>query len=1349
MIVTQENTWIGGMNQDLAKSLFKHNQYYIGDNIRLLTKVGLSTGNIANEQGTLSSFIVPQYVQKLYKISLITTPLKDSLIVNGQVVASIVLSTTIDSLYNSVITNAALPIANGDYRVFNNGDSLAIVGLDVELSVTSIEGTIIVEQVVDKQTQVKIIGWTYLLDDIILFTKSYSISVADALAPQTIVDAPSPGQVWKLAVDSATGIISGLINSTLVPSVHLIYNNQMEFDWDGRVKGWGNYETPDVAKVYFTDTINPFRHININDPNLLGYPLNRIELVPEVNFAAINVQGVTHGGVYNSGMVQYSYCLFNLYGSQSSYSPVTNFIHLAASSESIGDSHSYKGTAIDKPTSKAVFVQVGSNIDQIDKRFQYIRLVALYVDSLTGTPTIGIVTERPIPTTGQMVVVDSGHYEGTISHNEFLILSTFSFVCNDIAAKDNILFAAGIEEEYYEVDWDARAYRFKAGSTPLSKISDSEGSFINVNTSFVNSSTGNEIPEVYDCILSKTLQSIYKYKANGTTLGAEGRNVEVEFITHNLPIDNYIPTFNGTGHGGSGATDYLINKFGTPPLNSMCNPIIQESYTGYMRDEIYRFFISFENNKGFESYAKWICDIKMPSALELAEDTTFIDDGVLYAKVLGVRFKIKNIPSDAISYKILRCDRSFEDKTILAQGLYQPSMPWEGKRVAIPSPIQGLESPYDHNLGNLISPETMIEQKIQLSGGDRLELIGYYKDTYTCDIVIENEDEFKPTMTVQKCMQIEYVSSVQSKLIEDACLVTPGGVSEYICGPFSYINYGWGPTGCSFQYRCTNLLVLMESKFVPIGAMLNKVILVNYVRDNEYARYGGNTFSSRSYNTPISCGISSILENVWFDVYGGDTFIDMYDCLASPMDLGDVNFHNANVVYFPVETSINLSLRHDESFNRLQSYVNRVFLQEVAGYHSLNGDTSYSITQPTDLYLYNSVYSRSSDLQPSFVEPILSSNNTSFSSRVISTQLKINGQIEDSWTKFGIAAILDVEGKYGKITSLTNFNEFLMFFQETAFGVLSVNQKALQVPDETGASLTLGKGGVLDDFRYISRGSGCVHRFVPQIVTFPEDTLHFYDYHNNKLLTYTTSKSRLSRNDLLPLSSLEGMSSYLRNMDRTYMKYDMTYRNRGVHSVINQDSDRVIYTFLSGDNKYTLAYNTLLNSFEGTFPFTPNAYLAKGDLVFSSMDILGSQGNQVVWIHGNGEMGKFYDTYYDSKIVFVVNTLAEYSKLMNTLHYNLSVTNPDGSDDWDRNFDTIRIYNEYQDSGTVPLVYDDNAKRLFRVWRVKLPRENVVASSGIAPKLRSQTAIIELTFFNNSANQRFQLENVMTKMTVR
>jgi hypothetical protein len=85
--------------------------------------------------------------------------------------------------------------------------------------------------------------------------------------------------------------------------------------------------------------------------------------------------------------------------------------------------------------------------------------------------------------------------------------------------------------------------------------------------------------------------------------------------------------------------------------------------------------------------------------------------------------------------------------------------------------------------------------------------------------------------------------------------------------------------------------------------------------------------------------------------------------------------------------------------------------------------------------------------------------------RCHNSNVKLNNENIDSWTKFQPADYIDVDTRYGPITNMRNFENRLMFWQENAFGQLSVKERS-QIIDSNNQSLILGTGGVLDRYDY-------------------------------------------------------------------------------------------------------------------------------------------------------------------------------------------------------------------------------------------------------------------------------------------
>jgi len=1393
MITSQQNTWIGGMNRDVAKNKATANQYYNGENIRVLTNSGLTTGNICDENGNKLEFRTPLHLYRIYKLTLGTNNGIFSFTFTGLKPIPITISVTdiisIDNLYQKLTsTNSQLYsfIQVKNIAIFNNKSYLTFVCLNKDVFITH-SGDCYSEISVYKQNNVQIVGWTSARNYILVFT----ISTANDAGATSLNNA---SQIWKLEYNKATVSISGLSSTGyLLPEIHLSYNNILNFSTVNRMFCYANYETPEVAKVYFTDKTNQLRHFNFLDPNTLGYPPDRLDIVPAHTDAPLVVTSVQEGGEYMAGMVQYTYCLFNKYGSQTAYTTPTNFVHLTGSSESSSDNSKYFGNPKGESVSKSVTLTFGSTAYPLDRNFGYLRLVSIFIDTAYATPVIEIVTETAIPDVGILTLIDSGRHQGSIAQEELLSTGTIDFKCATLAVKDNILFPTNITQSKYNPVWDARAYRFcetKIGLGNRSAIlKSSDGTQIEIpeqlngvnNVDFLDIN-GNVVPEQHDCIQSKEDQLIYKYLPNmlSNVLGGEGKNVKYEFDFQQTILD---------------ATNGNCLLLGASVSTSYASAVFQEEYTGYMRDEKYRFGIQLKNTKGLWSDARWIADIKFPTAIELDYARTYWlepSDNSIRGNILHLKVTVKDLPSDAVAWRIVRVERKEEDKSIITQGMYLPAYNDVDKGLCahptgelnILSPIYwnyGVSLPTEYSLpvGNFVSPEISFRKDFNKSSGDTLHIIGVTEgstsNTYAGQPSAAQTvgDATGINIKIGNCYPIDF----NGILVKDSALVPVGGyLTKHAVGTYFYTNYRWYNGATSYGYFATNLTLQLDNQpnvynsALPYGCQFG-IAVANYVRNNDLAQYGGAGYSNRANNTYITCGKETIGTNVNnpTNIFGGDTYISLFDCLACPMDMYEPSVYNSADIIIPMESSINLNLRHDVPWHNW-STVNRIFLQETAGTYGLN--STDHIIQTKDMYLYNTAYSRQNNIVPAFSKGLLDSDNQKFDCMIMASQPKSSGQTFDKWTQFFASSNITVEGAFGEITRIVPYDEYLMFFQEKALGVVSVNQKALTVPDETGTSLLLGKGGVLDDFKYISRTVGCSHPYSIQVVDFPQNSIYFYDYNTYKIYRYITSVQRTERAQVLPLSSIEGISSLINNLDRTILSNDTPFSGSGVHGVYDVSNSRVLFTFMLGVNSgFTLAFNTLMNAFEGKYPYHPSMLLSHDNMLLSTGKL--NTNRNECWIYYGGNPGQYFGEYYDSKISWIVNKEPEFSKLFNTLRFNMTVTqegaisigDPVGDDNNSGNnnnnnknlppiaidttkicFKYIRVYNEYQDTGYVELVYGLNIKRLNRVWHLAVPH---IKKNNISQRVRSQEAIFELVFTHDENNLKFCLEDIITGMTIR
>lgn len=320
---------------------------------------------------------------------------------------------------------------------------------------------------------------------------------------------------------------------------------------------------------------------------------------------------------------------------------------------------------------------------------------------------------------------------------------------------------------------------------------------------------------------------------------------------------------------------------------------------------------------------------------------------------------------------------------------------------------------------------------------------------------------------------------------------------------------------------------------IPIGAYTNDIaylergLLCNYVRPYNDI-YGGADYSARLKNTYIECCDNTIINITSKSVLGGDTYISMYDYLRVYYpDLGTDYFANtpvlSNILFFPIETQINLRYRSDVCFSKDSSYTNYKFQEkEVAGTYIRNPFPEY--VQKTDLYIYNNVYSQEDSVVNTYLPPSdpLGTVDTNKDCRIYGSNKKTNGEAIDSWLTFPVLNYIDVDSSFGKLTNLLNYKNQLFFWQDKAFGVLPVLQQAL-VSGDNASAIVLGTGGVLQRYDYISTVNGCSYRFG---VTDTSYGLYWYDKNNKYILRYDSNGvNPISSNRLNSLFINSGISN--------------------------------------------------------------------------------------------------------------------------------------------------------------------------------------------------------------------------------
>lgn len=505
------------------------------------------------------------------------------------------------------------------------------------------------------------------------------------------------------------------------------------------------------------------------------------------------------------------------------------------------------------------------------------------------------------------------------------------------------------------------------------------------------------------------------------------------------------------------------------------------------------------------------------------------------------------------------------------------------------------------------------------------------------------------------------------------------------------------------------------------------------------SQYGGNTYYDRSNNQYISTGHfqpvgASVPSTLTQKVFGGDTYVTYYDTEYCSQNYDSADFRalsastfNDNLsskkqtqsiaIHVPIESPINMDLRMGTHFSKDRDENN-------IGFYGFEN------------FLHNSIYRQANSSEAKFFsEDVLAKTQEEFSHRIWASNKKTDGELVDSWRRFDVNEYIEVNGKYGPINKITTFKDRLMYLQDKAIGVAAVNDRAL-ISDQTGAQMVLGTGGVLDSYQYISEKTGTTQQFS---VIESAYNLYYYDAINARIMKYGPAQAGYS---LGTVSDVKGLNSFFNEeVSRELITTDLTLNKLsqpvGVHAVFDTRYNRVFFTFLqpTSFDDFTISYNELTDAFESFYDFTPGLYINNGNRVISVDPTSKSDS----YLHNEGTYCEFYGTTYNSDVTLILAPEADFTKIFNNLEFNSEVTLA-GTNFTDETISTLEAYNDYQTTGVITLVADDNIRRRMRKWRYAFDRD--INSTDQDARLRDTHILLKLTY-NNNNDKRLVLHDIM------
>jgi len=481
--------------------------------------------------------------------------------------------------------------------------------------------------------------------------------------------------------------------------------------------------------------------------------------------------------------------------------------------------------------------------------------------------------------------------------------------------------------------------------------------------------------------------------------------------------------------------------------------------------------------------------------------------------------------------------------------------------------------------------------------------------------------------------------------------------------------------------------------------------------------YGGNSWEDKKRTRYVEIG-----DFQEFGIAGastiilspGDTFVNYFKFLRVLPKLPTVITEGVptwqEAVEFITETTLDIKNRNDISFG--------------------TWDSRFHFTE-AEYHKYNKVYSQLSNLVTQRELDFNVKKVDSFDTNIIASKEKSAGEIIDSWTDLLQNEVMTLDGKHGAINSLTSFNDDIYAIQDEAFAYISINPR-VQVQGNDGLSIELGTGQVLAEYKYISTSSGTLNKWA--VVASPNG-IYYYDTLNTMFNAF--------RGSITGLSDLKGMHTFLtNNTSLNELKRDNPLKLQGISSGYDFVNNDILFTFRQ-DTKpdFTFSFNELTDTFISFYDYLPTMYISKGLFLIAV-----HPDDTKLYRQYDGKYNEFFDTKYKTSITFNSNPDALLDCVFDNINFKSEVYDmATGLDVVDKTLTHIRAYDDYQDSGLVPLIVgrNNNLRRKFRDWNALVPREK-------RNRIRAPWIKLQLDFDNttNNIDYKFVLHPVNIFYTV-
>lgn len=300
---------------------------------------------------------------------------------------------------------------------------------------------------------------------------------------------------------------------------------------------------------------------------------------------------------------------------------------------------------------------------------------------------------------------------------------------------------------------------------------------------------------------------------------------------------------------------------------------------------------------------------------------------------------------------------------------------------------------------------------------------------------------------------------------------------------------GWiGPGGQCLLIRTSDSGIISSESSNTIYAHLCNIT-------HTATQYAGVLDTQKQYDIYYGFGNHQLIGNGSQIVFDGNIYITPCEVVtmfkAYDFNSAYDSLMSSQVLYYvPMESVINTFFDYGMNYRNTTS----------SNLQLKPGDISEIASQDRPLHQYNKIYSDNGISNNVFSAQSIEESDSIFPQRIVYSQRKTNGEQIDSWHIFKAVDFIDADSRYGQVTNLLTNHDMLYYWQNTAFGKLSVNERSL-IKDENSNTIQLGQGGVLQRVDYLDVRHGMRSQDYSAIAT--ENDIFWIDILNTAIMLYS------------------------------------------------------------------------------------------------------------------------------------------------------------------------------------------------------------------------------------------------------